>query len=133
MVFGRDGSVGFPLSSKGTRFWTTKRPMAKGQLMEEIRRWKCRGPNVTLKHVIWGWQVAECIQMNNYAMPEEMDELVSDLAELSLTHTVAFVGVDELSRDDCIAVVKSEDSSTNMDADVMDALIGKFHEASTEG
>ena len=59
-----------------------------------------------------------------YMLPNARDSLVSDLSELSLTHTV--VGLKTVSYGVCIALVESKDGTTNIDADVIDAIVQRI-------
>ena len=59
-----------------------------------------------------------------YMLPNVRDSLVSDLSELSLTHTM--VGIMAVSYGVCIALVESKDGTTNIDADVIDAIVKRI-------
>ena len=56
-----------------------------------------------------------------YVLPNAKDSLVSDLSELSLTHMM--VGVLTMTYGVCIALVESKDGTTNIDADMIDAIL----------
>ena len=70
---------------------------------------------------------AECSVISKmYVLPNMNDDLVSDLASLSLTHTI--VEVTPSSHHVEVVVAESEDHTTNIDADMIDAILGKTKE-----
>ena len=69
-------------------------------------------------HPSFGWKRQVKLQY----LPEDTDQLVADLAELSLTHTI--VGVDTLPGV-AIAVMESPNHETNIDGEVIEKIIGR--------
>ena len=56
-----------------------------------------------------------------YVIPNKMDGLVSDLSELSLTHNI--VGMNITGAIVEVAFAKSEDHTSNIDAEVLEAIM----------
>ena len=56
-----------------------------------------------------------------YIMPNKMDRLISDLAELSLTHTIVGINIPGMGVE--AALVESKDHTSNIDAEVMEAIV----------
>jgi hypothetical protein len=59
-----------------------------------------------------------------YSIPRNREDLIDDLAALSLSHKV--VGVEHRECGIGLLVMESTDGTTNIDADVIDAVVGSF-------
>ena len=65
-------------------------------------------------------------QNKMYAMPEKSEDLMNDLAELSLTHNI--VAVEQREYGIGIVVMASTDGTTNIDANVIESVASAFKE-----
>lgn len=63
-------------------------------------------------------------QSKTYVMPRDYDQMVDDMAELSLTHKVIDVEVNEHGLG--LLTMESTDGTTNIDANVVEAVMGAF-------
>ena len=125
MVFGRDGTFGFPLTDAGVEYWSKFRFLTKLKVLEEIRNWNyTRFPGISLINVICDKDSPAYKQEVWYAS-DEAKELIPDLAEVSLTHALIHIGSTP-TKDNCIVVSETASGQTNIDADVMDAIIKKI-------
>lgn len=59
-----------------------------------------------------------------YSMPRNREDLIDDLAALSLSHKV--VGIEHRECGIGLLVMESTDGTTNIDADVIEAVVGSF-------
>lgn len=63
-------------------------------------------------------------QSKTYVMPRDYDQMVDDMAELSLTHKVIDVEVNEHGLG--LLIMESTDGTTNIDANVVEVVMGAF-------
>ena len=126
MVFDDESkTMTFPLTSFGVDFWRGRRFLTKKEILCAIRRWNPKsfypiyirnilcdefGPSVC--------QVAPCYS-------QDVDELVGILAEISLSHGIIYIGY-AIGEDNCIGVAETPNHQTNIDADVIDAIVKKI-------
>ena len=99
----------------------------KDEILNQISRWTLRGKAgkiLRLKNIIY---VDERFlkQEVAYFLPTAMDRLVSDLMELSLSYAILWVDTDIMGLNE-IALAKTAHNTTNIDADVIDAIMKKI-------
>ena len=96
-------------------------PMDRKDLLHQLRTRKHRCSSIVkfifMYQVGVGWFATNKL----YIMPNEMDDLVSDLASLSLTHNI--VGMNTIGSVIKVAFAESEDHTSNIDAEVMEAIV----------
>ena len=125
MVFDRDSTFGFPLTNAGVRYWSAFRFLTKDKVLEEIRNWNyTHFPGISLINVICD-RNGPAYKQEVWYSSDETKELIPDLAEVSLTHAIIHVGLTP-TKDNCIVVSETASGQTNIDADVMDAIIKKI-------
>ena len=64
------------------------------------------------------------VQEKHYSMPRDSEKMMEDLAALSLTHKI--VAVDHKDYGIGLLLMESEDGTTNIDASVIEAMVGAF-------
>ena len=107
----------FSLSQSERRILQT--PRTKDDIIKEIGGWNLKNNGVIASE--FRFKKGEWQKWSRaYVFPCDSDEFIQDLAEASLTHTILSVGSDWY---ECkIYLSESKDGSTNIDADVLDAL-----------
>ena len=63
-------------------------------------------------------------QSKTYVMPRDYEQMVDDIAELSLTHKVIDVEINEYGLG--LLTMESTDGTTNIDANVVEVVMGAF-------
>lgn len=127
MVFGRDSTFTFALTDTGVEYWSAFRFLTKDKVLEEIRNWNyTRFPGISLVNVICD-RNGPAYKQEVWYGSDEAKELIPDLAEVSLTHAILHIGSTP-TKDNCIVVSETASGQTNIDADVMDAIIKKIGE-----
>ena len=116
----------FPLTSVGKNFWRGRRFLTKKELMYAIRNWKIFPliNGVCITNVIcdkWGPALAQDLWLDLL----DTENIVSSLAEISLSHGIIHIG-SSTTKDNCIGVAKTANHQTNIDADVIDAIVKKL-------
>lgn len=97
-------------------------PMDRKDLLNQLKTRKHRCSSVV--KLIFMYQVEGgdwFVDSNLYIMPNKRDKLVSDLSELSLTHTIVGINTPVFGIE--VAMVESKDHTSNIDAEVIDALM----------
>lgn len=128
MVF-NDKSVvmEFPLTVAGKNFWQGRRFLTTSEVLADIEKWKYN-PNggFTLSNIICN-QLGPQMKQEAWYHKTDIDKFVGDLMDISLTHGLLFVG--NLSqRDNYFAVAETAHNTTNITAEIMEALIKKIEE-----
>lgn len=72
-------------------------------------------------------------RVRQFHYPEDIDRIASLLMELSLTHGILWIENDFLFSNPEVWVAETEHYTTNIDADVIDGIIGKLKEISENG
>lgn len=96
-------------------------PMKRDELFKKLNARKHRCSSVVKLIFMHQVGVDWFADSNLYIMPNKMDRLISDLAELSLTHTIVGVNIPGMGVE--AALVESEDHTSNIDAEVMEAIV----------
>lgn len=126
MIFDDESkAMTFPLTSVGQNFWRGRRFLTKNEIMYAIRRWNPKSTNpIYIRNILCDQfgpsvcQVAPCY-------PRDIDELVGILAEISLSHGIIYIG-SAIGEDNCIGVAETPHHQTNIDVDVIDAIVEKI-------
>ena len=96
-------------------------PMKRNELLKMLNAKKQRCSSVVRLCSLFQNGIDWFCQERLYIMPNKMDRLISDLAELSLTHTIVGINIPGMGIE--VAVVESEDHTSNIDAEVMEAIV----------
>ena len=99
----------------------------KNEILNQISRWTFRGKTgkiLRLKNIVYvdGRFVK---QEAAYLLPEQMDKLVSDMMDLSMSYAILWVDTNIMGFNE-IALAKTAHNTTNIDADVIGAIIDKI-------
>lgn len=118
----------FPLTALGIDFWRGRRFLTKNEIMYAIQRWNPRPVNpICIRNILCDklgpsvCQVVPCYHRYH----QDIDELVDILAEISLSHGIIYIG-SAMGEDSCIGVAETSNHQTNIDADVIDAIVKKI-------
>lgn len=99
----------------------------KDEILNQISRWIFRGKSgkiLRLKNIVYvdGRFLKQEVA---YLLPEQIDKLASDLMGLSLSYAILWVDTNILGFNE-IALAKTAHNTTNIDVDVIGALIQKI-------
>jgi hypothetical protein len=95
--------------------------MKRDELLKKLDAKKQRCSSVVRLFYLFQSGVDWFCQNRLYIMPNKMDSLISDLSELSLTHTIVGINIPGMGVE--VALVESEDHTSNIDAEVMGAIV----------
>ena len=126
VVFDTEHAMKFALSINGKCFWMHKRFLSKSELMDSIREWDFNvNFDFSLHNMLYNDDhVPYARQIVRYDR-RRIDDFVSDLMMLSLTHGMLYIGTIGFDPN-CICVAESPNHQTNIDADVIDAITRKI-------
>jgi len=96
-------------------------PMKRDELLKKLNAKKQRCSSVVKVFYLFQNGIDWFCQEQLYIMPNKMDRIVSDLSELSLTHTIVGINIPGMGVE--VALVESEDHTSNIDAEVMEAIV----------
>jgi hypothetical protein len=96
-------------------------PMKRDELLKLLNAKKQRCSSVVRLYFLFQNGIDWFCQDQLYIMPNKMDRLISDLSELSLTHTIVGINIPGMGVE--VALVESEDHTSNIDAEVMEAIV----------
>jgi len=127
MVFDNEERVlTLGLTNYGKQFWTAHRIMSKDEIMDGIKDWKfVPGAGLSLVNIVGDRFGPSLKQIVWYNLTKEMDSIPGDLMDISLTHGITHICSVE-NRQNCIGLAETSDGQTNIDADVIDALMRKI-------
>ena len=99
----------------------------KDEILNQISRWIFRGKSgkiLRLKNIVYvdGKFLKQEVA---YLLPEQVDKLASDLMGLSLSYAILWVDTNILGFNE-IALAKTAHNTTNIDVDVIGAIIEKI-------
>lgn len=99
----------------------------KDEILNQISRWIFRGKSgkiLRLKNIVYvdGRFLKQEVA---YLLPEQIDKLASDLMGLSLSYAILWVDTNILGFNE-IALAKTAHNTTNIDVDVIGAIIEKI-------
>lgn len=126
MIFDDESkTMTFPLTSVGKNFWMGRKFLTKKEILYAIRNWKIFPLyGICITNVIcdiWGPALAQALWLNQL----DTENIISSLAELSLSHGIIHIG-SSTTQDNCIGVAETPNHQTNIDADVIDAIVEKI-------
>lgn len=127
MIFDDESkTMTFPLTSVGQNFWRGRKFLTKKELVGAIERWKVfRLGGIAIMNIVcneWGPAWSQTIWYNPL---EVMERIVPDLAEISLSYGIIYIGRTP-TMDNCIVVAETPNHQTNIDVDVIDAIVEKI-------
>ena len=104
-----------------------------GEILNQISKWTFQGKAgnlLRLKNIVHvdGKFLKQEVA---YFIPDGINRLVSDLMELSLSYAILWVDTNIMGFNE-IAVAKTAHNTTNIDADVVEALIRKLSNVESE-
>ena len=129
MVFDDESrTMTFPLTSTRINFWRGRRFLTKDEIMQAIDEWKFnRNHDIIIMNLLcneWGPAWCQYMVCNHL----DIDDIISDLAEISLSHGIIYIGNTGTTTNlyNCICVAETPNHQTNIDADVIDAIVKKI-------
>ena len=101
--------------------------MQKDEILNQISRWVLEGKSgeiLRLKNIVHvdGKFLKQEVA---YFIPDGINRLVSDLMELSLSYAILWIDTNIMGFNE-IAVAKTAHNTTNIDADVIDAIVKRI-------
>ena len=97
-------------------------PLAKTELVKKLNARKQRCSSVVRLFHLFQQKSDWWCKNRLYILPNKLDMLVSDLSELSLTHTI--VGINTPGYGIEVALVESPDHTSNIDYEVLKEIVG---------
>ena len=96
-------------------------------IVETLAQWNLSGDGLVMNVVsseghCYDWKKQQYI----YLFPEDEDQFIQDLADLSLTHNIIALKFEDYEHD--VYLEESKDGTTNIDADAIDAFRRTFKE-----
>ena len=115
----------FPLTHARINFWRGRRFLTKDEIMLAIDRWDFnKYQDIVIMNIIcnkWGPELSQCLVRNWL----DIDGIISDLSEISFSHGIVYIGSNQ-NQCNCIGVAETPNHQTNIDADVIDAIVKKI-------
>lgn len=119
-------AISIGLTSFGMSFWRARRFMSKDEIMDGIKGWRfVPGAGLSLVNIVCDGFGPSFMQIVWYNLTKEMDSIPGDFMDISLTHGIIYIGNSE-NNQNCIGVAETADCQTNIDADVIDALMRRI-------
>ena len=115
----------FPLTNARINFWRGRRFLTKNEIMRSIDKWDFdKDYDIIIMNIIcdrWGPALSQCLVRNWL----DIDGIISDLSEISLSHGIVYIGSGQ-NQGNYIGVAETSNHQTNIDADVIDAIVEKI-------
>lgn len=124
---GTDGTMTFSLTLSEASRVRFASFIQKDEILDQMSRWTFCGKMgrlLRLKNIFYV-DGSFMKQEVAYFLPTALDKLISDMMELSLSYAILWVDTNIMGCKE-IAVAKTAHNTTNIDADVMAALIQKI-------
>ena len=116
----------FPLTPINRNFWRGRKFLTKKELMYAIDNWKIFPlGEICITNVIcdkWGPELVQRLWLDE----RDTENIISSLAEISLSHGIIYIGCGPGAVYGRIGVAETSNHQTNIDADVIDAIIKKI-------
>ena len=116
----------FPLTSTSHNFWRGRKFLTKKELMYAIDNWEIfLRKDIRITNIIcdkWGPALSQDLWLDQW----DTENIISSLAEISLSHGIIHIGGDSRAIYRCIGVAETPNHQTNIDADVIDAIVKKI-------
>ena len=120
----------FPLTPINSNFWRGRKFLTKKELMYAIDNWKIFPiDEICITNVIcdkWGPAWVQNLWLEQW----DIEDIISSLAEISLSHGIIYIGCGPGAVYGRIGVAETSNHQTNIDADVIDAIIKKIGDCS---
>ena len=119
-----------PLTPINRNFWSGRKFLTKKKLMHAIDNWNTFPlGEICITNVIcdkWGPELVQSLWLDK----QDTENIISSLAEMSLTHGIIYIGCGPGAVYSRIGVAETSNHQTNIDADVIDAIIKKIGDCS---
>ena len=115
----------FRITSVERNFWAGRRFLAKHEMMDAIDQWKCSPSSPLLLENILCDVRGPAFKQVVAGAGSDLDALVSNLAEISYSYGIVYIGETPIY-EKVIAVAETADHQTNIDAEVIDAIVQKL-------
>ena len=119
-----------PLTPINCDFWRGRKFLTKKELMYAIDNWKILPlDEICITNVIcdkWGPALVQNLWLEQW----DIEDIISSLAEISLSHGIIYIGCVPGAVYSSIGVAETSNHQTNIDADVIDAIIKKIGDCS---
>ena len=127
MIFDDESKIKmFPLTPINRNFWWGRKFMTKRELMYAIDNWKIFPlGEICITNVIcdkWGPELVQSLWLDE----RDTENIISSLAEISLSHGIIYIGYGPGAVYNRIGVAETSNHQTNIDADVIHAIIKKI-------
>ena len=120
----------FPLTPINSNFWRGRKFLTKKELMYAIDNWKILPlDEICITNVIcdkWGPALVQNLWLEQW----DIEDIISSLAEISLSHGIIYIGCPPGAVYSRIGVAETSNHQTNIDADVIDAILKKIGDCS---
>lgn len=120
----------FPLTPINSNFWRGRKFLTKKELMYAIDNWKILPlDEICITNVVcdkWGPALVQNLWLEQW----DIEDIISSLAEISLSHGIIYIGCPPGAVYGRIGVAETSNHQTNIDADVIDAIIQKIGDCS---
>ena len=120
----------FPLTPINSNFWRGRKFLTKKELMYAIDNWKILPlDEICITNVIcdkWGPALVQNLWLEQW----DIEDIISSLAEISLSHGIIYIGCPPGAVYSRIGVAETSNDQTNIDADVIDAILKKIGDCS---
>ena len=119
-----------PLTPINSNFWRGRKFLTKKELMYAIDNWKILPlDEICITNVIcdkWGPALVQNLWLEQW----DIEDIISSLAEISLSHGIIYIGCGPGAVYGRIGVAETSNHQTNIDADVIDAILKKIGDCS---
>lgn len=116
----------FTLTGCSSNFWRGRRFLTKDEIVQAIDRWNFDNNfDINIKNIICD-ECGPAFVQNLFYDPNDKDGIISDLSEISLSHGIIYIGPILNHQDNCIGVAETPNHQTNIDSDVIDAIMRKI-------
>ena len=131
MIFDDESkTMTFPLTPINRNFWRGRKFLTKKELMYASDNWKIFPlGEICITNVIcdkWGPELVQSLWLDE----QDTENIISSLAEISLSHGIIYIGYGPGAVYNPIGVAETSNHQTNIDADVIDAIIQKIGDCS---
>ena len=119
----------FPLTPINRNFWRGRKFLTKKELMYAIDKKIFPLGEICITNVIcdkWGPELVQSLWLDK----QDTENIISSLAEISLTHGIIYIGYGPGAVYNRIGVAETSNHQTNIDADVIDAIVKKIGDCS---
>jgi hypothetical protein len=126
MVFDDESkTMTFPLTECGRNSWRRKRFLTKDEIVQAIDEWDFNNNyDINIKNIVCD-KLGPAFAQNLFYNPFDKNGIISILSEISLSHGIIYVGSTP-TQYNCIGVAETPNHQTNIDADVIDAIVKRI-------